>query len=49
VTWSAVAFRQDGKVPNGTGLVDVVYTVGIDRWNGQETLRLGVLDIRASG
>ena len=49
VTWSAVAFRQGGKVPNGTGLVDVVYTVGIDRWNGQETLRLGVLDIRASG
>jgi hypothetical protein len=27
----------------------VVYTVGVDRWNGRETLRLGVLDIRASG
>ncbi len=49
VTWNAVAFRQGGKLPAGAGLVDVVYTVGIDRWNGQETLRLGVLDIRASG
>lgn len=49
VTWNAVAFRQGKKLPAGARLVDVVYTVGIDRWNGQETLRLGVLDIRASG
>ena len=48
VAWNAVAFRQGGKIPAGVGLVDVVYTVGIDRWNGRETLRLGVLDIRAS-
>lgn len=40
--WEAVAFRQRWEL--GTEAVDLVYTIGVDHWNGQERLRLTVLD-----
>ncbi len=51
VTWDAVAFRQ-GEAANvigsGDSTIDVVYTIGIDRYGPEETLRLTVLDLRPS-
>ena len=44
VTWDAMAFRQGTRVPDGE--VDIVYTVGVDRWGGQEVFGLRVLDFR---
>ncbi|MDO8751631.1 MAG: single-stranded-DNA-specific exonuclease RecJ [Dehalococcoidia bacterium] len=49
VGWDAVAFRQSGSLPANAQSVDVVYTLAMDRWNGQETLRLNVVDMRATG
>ena len=48
VGWDAVAFRQSGSLPANAQSVDVVYTIDMDRWNGQETLRLNVVDMRAT-
>ena len=48
IGWDAVAFRQSASLPATASAVDMVYSVEVDRWNGQETLRLNVLDIRAS-
>ena len=49
VMWNAVAFRQAANLPSGAKALDVVYTIGIDYWGGEETLRLNVLDFRVVG
>ena len=52
VTWDAVAFRQGNggrQALTSTGKIDVVYTIGMDRWGPQDTIRLTVLDFRPSG
>ena len=47
-TWSAVAFDMamgDGPPPPS---IDVVFTLSIDRWSGEELLQLRVLDMAPS-
>ena len=41
-TWDAVAFRQSWLT--GTTAVDLVYSLGVDHWNGQPRLRLTIQD-----
>ena len=51
VTWDAVAFRQGvagSSSLNRTREIDVVYTIGLDRWGREPTLRLTVLEFRPS-
>jgi single-stranded-DNA-specific exonuclease len=45
-TWDAVAFRQSWV--KGTSHVDIVYTMGIDYWNGNPRLRLTIKDYAPS-
>ncbi|MFQ5861231.1 MAG: single-stranded-DNA-specific exonuclease RecJ, partial [Dehalococcoidia bacterium] len=46
VVWHATAFHQRGQgVPKASRL-DIVYTLGTDRWGGQPVLALRVLDFR---
>ncbi|MFH1140263.1 MAG: DHHA1 domain-containing protein, partial [Chloroflexota bacterium] len=49
VSWQAVAFRHGTSLPANAPAIDVVYAVELDHWNGQDTLRLNVLDMRAAG
>ena len=46
ISWKAIAFGMGGGWVEGTGRVDLVYSLRVDRWNGQETLRLMVKDWR---
>lgn len=44
----AIAFRQGewaGRLPR---LIDIVYTINVNEWNGRRSLQLSVQDIRAS-
>ncbi len=45
-TWQAVAFRQGAAIPSDARFLDVVYTIEVDHWNGQDTLQLNILDTR---
>ncbi|MBI2171886.1 MAG: single-stranded-DNA-specific exonuclease RecJ [Chloroflexi bacterium] len=49
VAWSAVAFSQAERLPRGAAQLDIVYVVEVDRWAGQESLQLRVLDFRVTG
>ena len=44
--WSAIAFGLGEAWEEGTELLDVVYSLGMNRWNGRETMRLVVQDFR---
>ena len=46
--WSAIAFGLGEAWQEGTELIDVVYGLGLDRWNGREAMRLIVHDFRPS-
>ncbi len=46
VVWNAVSFGLGECLPEITPTLDVVYNLEIDRWNGQESLRLNVVDFR---
>ncbi len=48
VTWSAVAFDFAMEGQPAPPLIDVVYTLSADRWNGGEMLQLRVLDMAPS-
>ena len=47
-TWSAVAFRQGEKQVDVGDALDVVYTFGLNTWNGQTEHQLTVMDMRPS-
>ena len=47
-TWPAVAFRQGKKQVNVGDMLDVVYTFGLNTWNGQTECQLTVADMRPS-
>ena len=48
VTWSAVAFNTDlGETPPAA-LIDLVFTLSVNRWNGSEGLQMRVLDMAPS-
>ncbi len=45
VTWVAVAFNAPEMPQPAPPFIDLVFTLGIDRLDGRETLRLNVLDL----
>lgn len=42
--WDAVAFGMGGDRPAISSSLDIVYNLEVDRWNGNTTLRLNILD-----
>lgn len=42
--WDAVAFRLGNFLAETYALIDIVYNLEIDRWGGEEKLRLNILD-----
>ena len=46
--WDAIAFKQGEKRVRSGDTLDVVYTFGLNTWNGQTTFQLTVLDFRPS-
>ena len=47
--WTALAFNQAGQWPSGARVVDLVYTLNRDHWQGVERLNLKVVDFRPAG
>ncbi|MCB9423053.1 MAG: single-stranded-DNA-specific exonuclease RecJ [Ardenticatenaceae bacterium] len=46
---SAIAFRQGAWVNSLPQYIDIVYTIGVNEWNGRRSLQLMVQDIRSAG
>jgi len=46
--WDAVAFRLGSCLADVSPVIDIVYNLEIDRWQGKETLRLNILDFAPS-
>jgi single-stranded-DNA-specific exonuclease len=44
--WDAVAFRLRDHLPELAPRMDIVYNLEVDRWNGNEKLRLNILDFK---
>jgi single-stranded-DNA-specific exonuclease len=44
VLWDAIGFNCGSLVKEVTPELDIVYTLGIDRWNGTDNLRVNLLD-----
>lgn len=44
VTWDGVSFRMGSYRAEVSGNLDIVYNMEIDRWRGEERLRLNILD-----
>ena len=44
LVWDAVAFRMGSQPPVISSRLDIVYNLEVDRWGGQPTLRLSLLD-----
>jgi single-stranded-DNA-specific exonuclease len=49
MVWDAIAFRMGSRTEELGALIDIVYTLELDRWNGNERLRLNLLDFAKSG
>jgi single-stranded-DNA-specific exonuclease len=47
-TWKSVGFGMGKDQPASGSLIDIVYSLEIDRWNGDDTLRLNLLDFKLS-
>ncbi len=43
-TWDAVAFRMGNCSTEVHSTIDIVYNLKLEKWHGQETLRLNILD-----
>jgi len=46
--WDGVAFRLGNYFSEVSFLLDIVYNLEVDRWGGEETLRLNILDFATS-
>lgn len=46
---SAIAFRQGDWASHMPQFIDVVYTLGVNEWNGRKTLQLMVQDLQPAG
>jgi len=44
MVWDAVGFRLGGQLAEASSLIDIVYNLEVDRWSGEEKLRLNILD-----
>jgi single-stranded-DNA-specific exonuclease len=42
--WDGVGFRLGNYLAEASSPLDIVYNLEIDRWNGEEKLRLNILD-----
>ena len=42
--WDGVGFRLGSHLPEVSALLDIVYNLEVDRWRGEERLRLNILD-----
>ena len=47
-TWQAIGFKLGSSAPQIGSYLDIIYNLEIDRWNGQEVLRLNLLDLAPS-
>ncbi len=47
--WDAVGFRLGNNLAEISSPLDIVYNLEIDRWGGEETLRLNILDFAKPG
>jgi len=47
--WDGVAFRQGNCLADVVPALDIVYNLEVDRWRGNETLRLNILDFAPAG
>lgn len=48
ITWKAIAFDLGGLAGEIAPEIDIVYNLVIDRWNGDESLALNILDFAPS-
>ena len=46
--WDGVAFRLGNHLAEVTSRLDIVYNLEVDRWGGNERLRLNILDFAAT-
>ncbi len=46
--WDAIAFRLNHLNSDNPPLIDIVYNLKLNRWRGQETLQLDILDFAPS-
>ena len=46
--WDAIAFKQGAKAARVGENLDLVYTFGLNTWNGQTTFQLTVIDFKSS-
>ena len=44
IVWDAIGFRFGNHAQETTAYLDIAYNLDIDRWNGEERLRLKLLD-----
>jgi hypothetical protein len=47
--WTAVAFRLGRHAGADAPLLDIVYNLEEDNWNGRRRLRLNILDFKPAG
>jgi len=47
-TWQAIGFKLGSLAPQISSYLDIVYNLEVDRWNGEEVLRLNLLDLAPS-
>ena len=48
MVWDGVAFRLGNYLAEVSSPLDIVYNVEVDRWGGQEKLRLNILDFASA-
>lgn len=48
VTWQAIGFKLGSLTPQISSYLDIVYNLEVDWWNGEEMLRLNLLDLAPS-
>lgn len=46
--WDGVGFDLCQYLPEVSSPLDIVYSLEVDRWNGEERLRLNILDFSPS-
>jgi len=46
IVWDAIAFWQGDRFDPLTNYVDIVYSLQLNDWNGQQRLQLNVRDLR---
>jgi len=46
-TWDAVAFGLGNRMPDKKSSIDIIYNLELNKWGGDENLRLNILDLAA--